>query len=68
MKLLNNQGQAIVEYIFLFAMMSFIGMNLARGLSSLMNDNIGGIGYVLTNKLSSGVCESLCFFSGYKNL
>ena len=60
-------GQALVEYIMIFGIMSFIGMKIIGGLGNVMDDSIGSLNYALTQQLSTGVCSRGCFFSGYIN-
>lgn len=63
----NENGQALLEYILVFAMMAVISVGVVKGVSSAWNTNMLSLGYVLTDKLSTGVCPKMCFFNNYGN-
>jgi len=63
----NSQGQAVVEYLIIFAFMGVIGIKMAQAINSTFGKSIGNLGLVLTQKLTTGVCPNRCFFNGYKN-
>lgn len=63
----QTSGQALVEYLFLFAFMSLIGVNLVRGFTSTMGTTSGSLAVILSNQLTSGVCEDQCFHEGFIN-
>ena len=70
MKLKNTMsasGQALIEYLLIFAFMTFISIGLVKGLGKTMFKSVGYIGYELTEQFTVGVCKSACFYSGYKN-
>ena len=65
----NSQttGQALIEYLFLFSFMIYITINMVKGLGATMFKSVGYLGYEITEQLTIGVCQSECFFTGYKN-
>lgn len=63
----KNSGQALVEYMFLLLFIIGISVKLVGSFSDFMRDSFGNLGHVLTTNLTTGVCKSQCFFSGYKN-
>jgi hypothetical protein len=60
-------GQALIEYLLLFSFMTFISINMVRGLGKTMLTSVGVLGYELTEQFTVGVCKQLCFFTGYEN-
>lgn len=65
--LTNSRGQATIEYILIFAFMSLIGVGLAQTIGGGIKDSVKSLGFVLTQELTTGVCESECFFRSYQN-
>ena len=66
-KLYCHVGQATIEYILIFAFMSLIGVGLTRVIGTGIKNTVQGLGFVLTQELSTGVCASECFYGQYKN-
>jgi len=67
-KSLNRaEGQALIEYLLIFCFMTFIGINMVRGMGKTVTSSVGIIGYELTEQFTVGVCKTHCFYSGYKN-
>ena len=62
-----TRGQAVVEYLVVFAFMAMIAIQMAKGLQGFMKNSMGGLNRALTKQLSSGVCTSDCFAPGYHN-
>ncbi|MEC7274977.1 MAG: hypothetical protein VXV96_01555 [Bdellovibrionota bacterium] len=62
-----SAGQATIEYILIFAFMSLVGVSLAGTIGSGIKGTVKGLGFVLSQELSTGVCESACFYGKYKN-
>ncbi len=60
-------GQAIVEYLLIFAFIASIGMGMSQAFIGVLGSISGGLGYTLTDQLKSGVCKSNCYYTGYKN-
>ncbi len=60
-------GQALVEYIMIFSLISFIAIKLAQTFNGMMNETMNSLSYVLSQHLTVGVCKDQCFFGGYKN-
>lgn len=66
-KLKNQNGQALVEYILIFAFISFLAVGMVKGLGKTLTTSIGYIGYELTEQFTIGVCKQDCFFNGFNN-
>ena len=64
----KNKGQAVVEYLILFAFMGIIGLKFVQALNKTFGESMGNLGNALTAKLTTGVCKEACFFNGFKNL
>ena len=62
-----TKGQALIEYLFIFSFMTFVTMNMVKGLGTTLFKSVGYIGYELTEQLTVGVCKNECFYSGYSN-
>jgi len=63
----GRAGQALIEYLILFAFMSLIAINMVKGMGGMMTSSVKSIGYQLTQQLTIGVCESECWYSDYAN-
>mgnify|MGYP005698059235 CR=1 FL=1 len=60
-------GQALIEYLLIFLLMSFITIQMVRSVNAFMSTTVGSLTIALTDALSTGVCEQNCFFGGYAN-
>lgn len=47
--------------------MTFVTINMVKGLGKTLFLSVGYLGYELTEQFSIGVCKEECFYSGYKN-
>ena len=63
----KRQGQAVLEYLLIFAFMSVILVTLVNAFNKFLGDSVQGLNYQLTQQLSTGVCKKCCFYSGYGN-
>jgi len=63
----KSSGQAVIEYLIFFAMMSIIAFNLAKAIHGFLASNIGGLAVVLSRQLKTGVCKNTCYFEHYRN-
>lgn len=63
----SNQGQATVEFAFVFVFVALILFTVVRSFSDLATSSYGNLAHVLSRNLVVGVCSSECFFSGYRN-
>jgi len=63
----KSSGQAVVEYLIFFTMMSIISFNLVKAIHGFLASNIGGLAVVLSRQLKTGVCKNTCYFDLYKN-
>jgi hypothetical protein len=63
----NQRGQAAVEYIIIFATMSFVGYKFVGSFKNFLGENVGNINKALTLQLRSGVCKTRCFREQYEN-
>jgi Flp pilus assembly pilin Flp len=62
-----EKGQALIEYLLLFGMISLVSMGLARAISTFMGNTTGSLSYSLTQQLTTGSCPRFCFFGNYGN-
>lgn len=64
----DHRGQAMIEYIMIFAFMSLLSVKMVNVLEGYLGNTIGGLGYHLTQQLTSGVSPGGGgFFDGYVN-
>jgi len=63
----KSSGQALIEYLFVMIFIILLSIKIVNLFTDFMRDSMGNLGHVLTNYLTVGVCESKCFFGGYKN-
>jgi|SaaInlStandDraft_5_1057022.scaffolds.fasta_scaffold380681_1 hypothetical protein len=66
-KFSSKGGQAVVEYLIVFAGIALIGILIVGRMNKFMTSSIGSISFELTQHLTTGVCDRNCFFDGYKN-
>ncbi len=62
-----KKGQALIEYLLLFGMISMVSMALVRAISTFMGNSTTSLSYSLTQQLTTGSCERFCFFGNYGN-
>ena len=67
MKIMSDYGQATVEYILIFPFMACISLAIVRSIGGGVSTSVGSLAYALTQELSTGICRSNCFFTGYDN-
>ena len=65
--MIDEKGQALIEYLFVFGFMAYITLMLFKGVTGAMNAQLGNLSSALTQKLSTGVCEKNCFFNNFGN-
>lgn len=64
----RNSGQALIEYLFIFALFSAISLGIAKGVGSFSVNIFQSFAYALTQELSTGHCNgSSCWHSAYEN-
>lgn len=63
----DKSGQAFVEYLLLFAIMSGLALAMVVGFSKTLDSTIRGVGRALTIELSTGICPRNCFYGAYRN-
>ncbi|OUR93103.1 hypothetical protein A9Q84_21615 [Halobacteriovorax marinus] len=63
----RRAGQALIEYLILFAFMSLIAVNMVKGMGGMMTASVRSIGYQLTQQLTIGVCDRECWYADYVN-
>jgi len=64
----NNTGQALIEYLFIFALFAVIALGIAKGVGSFSVGAFQSFAYVLTQELSTGHCNKAgCWHSTYEN-
>ena len=63
----NNKGQAVIEYLIALGLMATITFGAVNLIKTAFTDSISSLAHVISTHLSSGICERLCLFKGYKN-
>jgi len=61
------KGQALVEYLLIFSFLTLFVIGMAKGLSKIIANSVGYIGYGLTEQFTVGVCKRHCFYNGFQN-
>ncbi|WP_157680713.1 hypothetical protein [Bacteriovorax sp. Seq25_V] len=64
----HAQGQALLEYIFVFAIFSLIAISAAKGIAIFSEGFFKNFTYHLTQELTTGACAQGCWHNGYENL
>lgn len=64
---MRASGQALIEYLLVFSFMTFVGINMVKGLGKTLTTSVGIIGYELSEQFTVGVCKTHCFFRSYEN-
>ncbi len=67
MKKHHQSGQAMLEYLFVFLIMVFIGVFMARGMSAYFGNTLTNLASILSGELTVGVCANSCLTDAYKN-
>ena len=67
MKFFNAKGQATIEYVIVFAFMTLISVGVVRTMGVGLSTSVKTLAYSLSQELSSGICRTECFYTGYKN-
>lgn len=66
----KHKGQALVEYLMLFALLLFILLQLVRGINAIVGESFGRLRVILSKELTTGMCSEprACLHSDrYKN-
>ena len=63
----DNRGQALLEYLFVFALFSGIALGMARGIGNYSTEVFRSFAFALSRELSVGSCPSNCWHYPYKN-
>lgn len=63
----NNRGQAIVEYLLLFGLMTLISIGMVKGFGAAMGESVSRLAFTLSQQLSVGTCKVHCFGTDYRN-
>ncbi|HLE11254.1 MAG: hypothetical protein A2504_10735 [Bdellovibrionales bacterium RIFOXYD12_FULL_39_22] len=66
-KIKASAGQALVEYILLFAIISIITVNMLKTITTYFDEAVGNFGNIFSRHLATGVCERNCFFNDFGN-
>lgn len=65
---LKFTGQALVEYILIFAFFTTMSLGIIRSMSNVIDESMGGLAWILTQELKSGVCSKGCYiYEGFVN-
>lgn len=62
------RGQALIEYLFIFAFIGMIAVGMMKGLGESLSSSMGSLNFFLTQELSVGVCDRWCLGDQYKNI
>ncbi|MAW07093.1 MAG: hypothetical protein CME61_02300 [Halobacteriovoraceae bacterium] len=63
----KKTGQALVEYMLIFALFALIAIGMVNSFNNLMGNFTTSFAVILSQHLSVGVCKDHCFFDGYGN-
>lgn len=63
----GSSGQALVEYILVFAFMTIITLRFSSTISGFFGDSFGNLNRIISLHLTTGVCERQCFSKDYSN-
>lgn len=63
----KSSGQAMVEYLFVMLFIIIISVRLVGAFTDFMRDSMGNLGHIMTMTLTTGMCETQCFFTGPGN-
>ncbi len=68
MKFRSWRGQALIEYLFIFAFIGLVSVSMMKGFGEAFATSMGSLNFFLTQELSVGVCKAACLGSQYENL
>jgi hypothetical protein len=63
----KTSGQALLEYLIVFTFMSFISVAFVKAFAGYLGNTVGGLGYYLSQYLTTGACSKSCFGNPYQN-
>jgi Flp pilus assembly pilin Flp len=63
----HQSGQAIIEYLFIFALFAGVSLAVAKGVGNYSSNIFKGFAYALTQELSTGYCSTGCWHDAYEN-
>jgi len=63
----GSRGQALIEYIIIFSFMAIIAVRMVTAINGYLTGTMGNLAFYLSQQLSVGVCEKLCFLDTYGN-
>ena len=63
----SDSGQATIEYLFVLLFLMFISWQFFKFVGLIVGNQIGGLGYELSNHLATGVCKKNCLYTGFEN-
>ncbi len=63
----HNAGQAMLEYLFILIFIIGLSIAFINRFGAFMGGTFGNMAYVLSQSLSTGICEEYCFRKEYKN-
>lgn len=64
---MERAGQALIEYLFILALVMAIGGRFVNAFSRYVGNGTGTLNSVLSSHLSVGVCRDECFPDNYIN-
>lgn len=63
----TQSGQAVIEYLLIFLLMSVITIGMLKGSTTVMSTGVGRIAYILSKHLSVAVCPRYCLMDSFNN-
>jgi len=63
----SAKGQATIEYILIFAFMALVSLAIVRAMGGGLSTSVRTLAFALSQELSTGICKTECFYTGYVN-
>lgn len=60
-------GQAVIEYLLVLSLMTFLGLKILTYVRDFLDTSITNLSHVISIHLTVGVCKGNCFFTNYLN-
>ena len=67
MKDFSYSGQAVIEYLLVLTLVMVIGARFVSTFSRYLGNGMGSFNTVLSDHLTVGVCDKMCFPNSYIN-
>ncbi|MBL7665562.1 MAG: hypothetical protein JNM93_10555 [Bacteriovoracaceae bacterium] len=63
----SASGQALLEYVLVLVFITSTGYLFLGKFTQFVSSSVGNLNHILSINLKTGVCETECYFKGYKN-